>query len=100
MKIKKIEKFGIERIEARIVIDDKEIKNGDSIIIRDENDEITERGAVRFCIYDDEESPFYHLGFIVRWSDGHFATLAEVFLWLKDDELKWEVVGNGYNHSE
>ena len=76
-------------------VDGREIKDGDKIIIVDEQGSIVERGVIKFCVYDDEESPFYHLGFIVRWSDGHFATLAEVFLWLKDDELKWEVMRNG-----
>jgi len=95
MKIERIEKFGIERIEARIEIDGKEIKDGDDIIIKNEDSKITERGTIKFCIYDDEESPFYHLGFIVRWSDGHFITLAEVLRWTKEDGLKWEVVSNG-----
>ena len=95
MKIERIEKFGIEKIEASIEIDGKEIKDGDGIIIKDENGEIAERGTIRFCIYDDTESPFYHLGFLVKWSSGSSITLPEVFLWLKEDKLEWEVVRSG-----
>ena len=39
MKIERIEKFGIERIEARIEIDGKEIKDNDDIIVKDGNGE-------------------------------------------------------------
>ena len=95
MRTEKIEKFGIKNLEARIIIDGKEIKDGDDIIIKDEEGEIVERGLIKFCVYDDEESPFYHLGFVVKWPDGRAATLAEVFLWLKEDELEWEVARNG-----
>jgi len=95
MRIEKIEKFRIERIEARIEIDGKEIKDNDDIIIKDENSEIVERGTIKFYIYNDEESLFYHLGFLVRWPSGGFVTLPDVLLWLKEDKLEWEVMRNG-----
>ena len=95
MKIEKLEEFGIEALRAKLEVSGREIKDGDKIIIVDKQEDVVESGAVKFCVYDDEESPFYHLGFIVRWSDGHSITLAEVFRWIKEDGLKWEVMRNG-----
>ena len=83
MKVERLEKFGIEALKARLEIDGKEIKDGDKIIIVDKQRSVVESGVIKFCIYDDEESPFYHLGLIVKWSDGHSITLPEVFRWTK-----------------
>lgn len=94
--MKKIEKFGIERIEARIEIDGKEIKDNDDIIIKDGNGEIVERGAIKFYIYNDEESLFYHLGFLVKRSSGSSMAFARCSsFWLKEDKLEREVMRNG-----
>ena len=92
MKIMDPKEFGVALAEGSITVDGKKIMDGDTIVIKDKDGAVVESDIVKFCIHDDEESSFWHLGVLVRWRSGRYATLAEAFLWIKGDELEWTVV--------
>jgi len=82
--------------EARTIINDEEVKDGD-IIVLTKNGEEVERGVIKFCVYSDGEGfyDYYHIGFIVKWNDldQYFPrTLADAISAARDAGIEWKII--------
>ena len=78
----------IKITDAKVIIDGKEIKDGD-IITFVHNGLIVRQGKIKFDIYPDGTGDFdkWHLGFLIEWHDGSWSTLADLLA--KAQKLNW-----------
>ena len=91
-----LEKPKINIKNISVIIDDKEIHDGDTIVFI-HNGKIKRQGTVRFGIYSDGEGFYdeWHLGFYVEWKDDVRWTLADAIAIAQEKGWSWYIIKNG-----